>query len=498
MTVGEFDVALLVAAVILLVAVTAVRLTSRLGVPSLLVYVGIGLVLGESGVGLRFDDAQLAQTLGYAALVLILAEGGLTSDWPSLRRVLPAAGALSTVGVAATIGIGAVTARLALGFDWKEAVLLAAVLAPTDAAAVFATLRGLPMRRRTRTLLEAESGSNDPLVVLVVAGIATGDWTDRAPVEVVGLVAYEIGAGLAIGIAVGLIGRAYLRRTALPAAGLYPLAALGFCVLGYSVAAVLHGSGFIAVYATGVALGAAQLPHREATRAFTDGLTWSAQIGLFVMLGLLASPSRLPGAVLPALAVGVVLLLVGRPLAVLLSTSLFGVRWREQAFLSLAGLRGAVPIVLATIPITAGVAGSDRIFDVVFVVVVVFTLVQGLVLPRLLSTLGLVDELVVRESGVDAAPLSGVGVDMLQLHVPPESKLHGVYVGSLRLPEQAVLSLIMRDDEPIVPDSMTRLRRGDVLFVVTPATQRAATEARLRAVSRGGELAGWLGADEQD
>jgi len=239
-------------------------------------------------------------------------------------------------------------------------------------------------------------------------------------------------------------------------------------------------------------LGNVQLPHRHATVGFVEALAWLAQIGLFVLLGLLVSPSRLGSALLPALGFGAALLLLARPLSVLASAVWFRVRWAEQVFVSWAGLRGAVPIVLATIPLTAGVPEARRFFDIVFVLVLVFTLVQGTTLAPLARLLRLSSASEPRDLEVDSAPLGDLDADLLQVRIPPSSRMHGVLVRELRLPAGAVLSLLVRDGQGMVPGPDTRLRRGDQLLVVTTAPARAAAERRLRAVGRAGRLAGWL------
>ena len=483
--------ALLVGALVVIAAVTAVRLSTRLGLPTLVVYLGLGLLLGESGAGVRFDDARLARDLGFLALVVILVEGGLTTRWDDLRRALPRAGALSTVGVAATVGIVASFAHLALGWDWRLALLLGAVLAPTDAAAVFATLRGLPLRARITHVLEAESGTNDPLAVILVVGLSEG-WHGGAAL-VAGEVLYEVVAGLALGLAAGWLGREYLGRVALPASGLYPLTVLAFTAVAYAGTVAVGGSGFVAVYVAAVVLGNSALRHRAATLAFVEGLAWLAQIGLFVMLGLLASPGRLGHAVLPALAVGAVLIVVARPVSVFLATAPFAASWRERAFLSWAGLRGAVPIVLATVPLTSGTRSATELFDVVFVLVAVFTLLHAPTLAAVGHRLGVTDAPATRDLHLEAAPLGALDADMLHLAIGPASLLNGTEVWELRLPAQSAVTLVVRDGESFVPDRWTRLRHGDELLVVVPHARRGEAERRLRRVSRAGPLEGWVG-----
>ncbi len=495
---GGLDLALLVGAAVLLVAVAAVRVSVRLGLPSLLVYLLIGVLIGEAGLGIRFDDAELTRTLGFCALIMIIAEGGLTARWSIVRPVLALSATLATVGVAVSIGVVGVALHLILDLDWRLALLYGAVLSSTDAAAVFATLRRLRLPRRLVATLEAESGINDaPVVLLVVLLSAAGGFSHPWWYELL-LVVYELAAGAAVGLTVGVVGRWLLRRAALPSAGLYPIAAVGLTVLAYAAGAVAHASGFLAVYVTGVVLGNARLPHRRAILGFADGLAWLAQIGLFVLLGLLVSPDRLLAALVPAMVAGCALVLFARPLSVFVSATAFRTRWREQAFLSWAGLRGAVPIVLATIPLSSGMPGAEGLFDTVFVLVVIFTLVQAGTLAPVARRLGITAPFETAEIHVETAPLERMQADLLQLDVPRGSQLAGVHLDELRLPVGAVVTLVLRDGVGFVPAPDTRLRTGDALLIVTTAAARDAAERRLRAVSRRGRLARWLGEDGSD
>ena len=490
---GDPGLVLFLGAVVVIAAIVAARIAHRIGLPALLVFLGLGLALGESGLGVRFDNAALAQALGLSALVLILAEGGLTTNWVHARAAAPAALTLATVGVAVSILVVAVGSHWLLSLAWRNALLLGAVLAPTDAAAVFSVLRKLPLPPRLSGMLEAESGLNDAPAVLAVTLLSGTGRHSSAPALVAGLVGYQLAAGAAIGLLAGLLGALSLRRVALPASGLYPIAVLALIVASYGAASLAGASGFLAVYLAALVLGNARLPHRPATRGFAEGIAWLAQIGLFVMLGLLASPARLPGAVLPALVAGSVLVLIARPAAVMVSTLPLRVPWRQQAFLSWAGLRGAVPIVLATIPLSARSPGATSLFDVVFVAVVVFTLLQGPTLPWAARQLKVTTPAEPLEIDVEAAPLEALHADLLQAQIPPGSRLHGVEIFELRLPAEANLALIVRDGHGFVPGPTTPLRAGDWLLVVAAAGVRERTERRLRAVSRAGKLAGWLG-----
>ncbi|MFD7260540.1 potassium/proton antiporter [Streptomyces sp. NPDC059874] len=478
----------------LLIAVAAVRISSRSGLPSLLIYLGIGIAIGQDGIGnVVFDNAELTQVIGYAALVVILAEGGLGTKWKEIKPALPAAIVLSLVGVAVSVGVTAAGAHYLVGLEWRQALLIGAVVSSTDAAAVFSVLRKVPLPSRITGVLEAESGFNDAPVVILVVAFATVGPVDQWYV-LLGKIGLELLIGAAIGLTVGFLGAYGLRHVALPASGLYPIAVMAIAVVAYAAGALAHGSGFLAVYLAAMVLGNAKLPHWPATRGFADGLGWIAQIGMFVLLGLLVTPHELVHDFWPAVIIGLVLTMVARPLEVFVSLLPFRIPWREQALMSWAGLRGAVPIILATIPMVSGIEGSDRVFNIVFVLVVVYTLVQGPTLPWLARKLRLGDtDEGASDLGIESAPLEKLRGHLLSFAIPPASRMHGVEVSELRLPPGASVTLVVRDAKSFVPLPSTVLRRGDELLVVATDPVRDAAEARLRAVARGGKLAGWLG-----
>ena len=494
MSAADLNVVLLGATGVLLAALAAVRLLSGAGLPTLLVFLAIGLTIGESGLGLQFEDAELTQVLGSVALAMILAEGGWTTDLTVVRPVAWLAGVLATVGVFLSVAVTGGLVYLLLDVDVRTAILLGAVVSSTDAAAVFAVLRRMPVRGRLRAVVEAESGFNDPPVIILVTVVTSSAWTDAGVAGVGGQVLYQLVTGALVGLVVARAGQWVLGRSALPSAGLYPLATVAIAFLAYAAAGVAGASPFLAIYVAGLTLGNARLPHRGTTTGFVESLAWLAQIGLFVLLGLLASPSRLLDALPTALVVGAVLTFVARPLSVVLCATPFRVPWREQAFISWAGLRGAVPIVLATIPMAVGLPGAERVFDVVFLLVVVFTLVQGPTLPWAARRLGVAEPAAPRDVSIESAPLEALDATLVQFSVGPGSRLAGVEVGELRLPTGSVVSLVLRGGEVFVPGSTTVLRSGDHALVATSRRDRDAVEERLRAVSRSGRLAGWYDA----
>ncbi|MEV0067619.1 potassium/proton antiporter [Amycolatopsis sp. NPDC050768] len=486
----QLPVVLGVGGVVLLASVLAVRVSIRLGLPSLLLYLGIGVALGESGIGIHFDNSSLTQSLGLAALVMILTEGGLTTRWSAVKSSLGPGILLSTVAVIVSIVVTGTALHWLLGLDWRFGLLWGAVLASTDAAAVFSVLRTFSVGPKLVGTLELESGLNDaPAYIAVVAlsSAAALDWT--LPL----LVVYELAAGLVLGLLFGWLGAMALRRAALPATGLYPLATVAVCILAYSSGQLAHASGLMATYVAGLVLGNSRLPHRSDTLSFAEGLGWLAQIGLFVLLGLYASPGRILEALIPGLVAGAVVLLLARPLSVVLSLLPFRLPWREQTFLSWAGLRGAVPIVLALIPLSQGVPGAERLVDAVFVLVVVLTLLQGATLGPVARLLGLAKPSEAHEIEVDAAPLDELGAELLQVRIQKGSKLHGVYISELGLPAGATVSLVVRRGSGFTPQKTSRLQEDDQLLVVTTAGVRDATERRIRAVDRAGRLARWRG-----
>ncbi|MGV9337641.1 potassium/proton antiporter [Streptomyces sp. NPDC003688] len=493
LTVHHLNQLLLACSLVLLVAVAAVRISSRSGLPSLLVYLGIGVLMGSDGIAhIHFDNAEMVQVIGYAALVVILAEGGLGTKWKEIGPALPSASVLATVGVAVSVGATAAGAHYLVGLEWRQALIIGAVVSSTDAAAVFSVLRRIPLPSRVTGTLEAESGFNDaPVVILVVA------FSQKGPIDhwyvLLGEILLELAIGAALGLAVGFLGSWGLKHVALPASGLYPIAVMAIAVTAYAAGALAHGSGFLAVYLAAMVLGNAKLPHWPATRGFADGLGWIAQIGMFVLLGLLVTPHELGDDIVPALVIGLVLTMAARPLSVVLSLTPFRVPWQEQALMSWAGLRGAVPIILATIPMVSGIAGSRRIFNIVFVLVVVYTLVQGPTLPWLARKLRLGEEGEASDLGIESAPLERLRGHLLSVAIPEDSKMHGVEVGELRLPPGAAVTLVVRDGKSFVPSPTTVLRHGDELLVVATDPVRDQAERRLRAVTKGGKLADWLG-----
>ena len=479
---------LLLAGAILLVAVAAAVVARRLSVPILLGFLGLGMLLGSDGPGgIYFDDAELARTIGVLGLIAILFEGGLTADWHDVRRVLVPAGLLSTIGVAVTAAIVGAAAYVAFDLSQAEALLMGAVVGSTDAAAVFATLRFTTLRRRLVATLETESGGNDPAAVALTLGLIA--WiTASAPsvVDFAVLVVRQLGLGLAIGLVLGYLAAKALPRFPLDLAPFAPVASLGIAALVYGLADAAGASGFLAVYVVALAIGNARTPLRRPIVAFHEGLAFLAQIVLFVVLGLLVFPHELPGVALSALALTAVLLLVARPAAVLACTPFQGFDKRERLFLGWAGLRGAVPIVLATFAMSEHLRASDTIFNAVFFVVIVSTLVQGSTLEPLARRLRLAREArPFYEPPIEVGSVRALGSDILEHVVGDGDAIVGSYVREVGLPRNALIVLIVRDGVGVPPRGSSRVAAGDRLYVVASAQARPEVEVVLDAWESG-------------
>jgi cell volume regulation protein A len=496
-TLPQLYLVVLIGCVTVLVSIAAIRATHRLGLPALLVFLGAGMVLGEDGVGIPFRDFELAQVLGTFALALILIEGGLSTRWRAISGQLAPASMLATLGVGVSVTVTALGAHFLLGLGWQTSLVMGAVVASTDAAAVFSELRGLGLPKKLSGTLEAESGFNDAPAVILVLAFASADGLPST-LELLGSLVWELTVGSLIGLAMGFGGAWLLRRLALPVSGLYPLAVFSLGMAAFAAAGTLHASGFIAAYLAALVLGNSRLPHRAATQSFATGLGWVAQLGMFVMLGLLADPENLLSALVPALILGAVLTLVARPLSVWLCLIPFRFSRKEKTLLSWAGLRGAVPIVLATIPRSENLPGAQSLWDLVFILVVVFTLLQGPTLPWVAKRLGLAQSEAVQEVDIETAPLDAVDGEVLTITIPKKSGLAGLRIFELRLPEGSAIAGVVRGDRIFVPAKADRLRSNDQLIVLTTPTLREATEQRLTALARAGRLARWLGETGKD
>ena len=466
------DELLLGGAILLIAGVLGAGLADRLRMPSLLLFLGIGMAIGDDGFDLiSLSDPELTQALAIAALVVILYEGGVGLRLGEVRRIAAPALSLATVGVFVTGGVVALVAGPLLDVDTTTALLVGAVVASTDAAAVFAALRRVVIPRRIGTLLEVESGANDPMAVMLTVGLLAA-WEghpDAADWLVFGV--RNLVGGVLIGGAVGWVGARVLERTRLASASLYPVLALGLAGLAYGAGAAAQSSGFLAVFVCGMVVGDRARGHRRAIVGFLQALASTAQIGLFLLLGLLVFPSRLDEEALGALGVAFVLVLVARPLAVWVSIAWFGFDRRELALVSWAGLRGAVPIVLATFPVTAGYPDGQLIFDVVFFVVIVSVLVQGFTLEPLVDRLGLAAEPPSLATVAEALPLDAPGADAIEIEVGSAAGVVGRRLAEVAPPLEARVAVVLRGGDVVVATGATVIEAGDRLVMFAPSSE---------------------------
>jgi potassium/hydrogen antiporter len=448
------------------------RASHRIGVPIALLLLAVGMVSGSEGIGgIAFENYGFAFRLGTVALALILFDGGLNTPLAALRRSWAPATTLATVGVVLTALAVAGAAR-AFGLGWSEALVLGAVVSSTDAASVFAVLRGsgLQLKRRVGTTLELESGLNDPVAVILTVALTANLVRpgELPPAQLAGEIALQLVVGAALGAAVGLGGRELLKRNPLPTGGLYPALTLALAFLAYGVTTLLGGSGFLAVYLAGMVLGKAHLPYHTGLLRVHDALAWLSQIGMFLVLGLLVFPSRLLDVAGTGIALALVLVLVARPAVVALCLAPFRYPWRETTYIGWVGLRGAVPIVLATFPVLAGAPGADRIFHLVFFIVVANTLVPGATVAWLTRRLGLQTKEPPAPQAVLAIesrlPLEG---ELLSFHIDEALVVTGVRLEELDFPEGSSVMLIVRGNRLVPPKGSTVLEPGDHVYLVT-------------------------------
>jgi potassium/hydrogen antiporter len=459
------DIVLGVAA-LLIAGLLAASIAARLLTPSLVLVLGLGMVVADDGLGLiTFEDAELAQNLSVLALVVILYEGGLATRTSDLRRVFAPAFLLSTVGVVVTAAVVAGCVMLLTDVSTSTAWVLGAVVASTDAAAVFATVRKAPLPKRLTETLSVESGMNDPMAVLLTVGTVTAVTADVGAGDWLVFGVRQLGLGLAVGLVVGIGGGLLVGRGRLVGQNQSQVLALAVGAGSYGVAAALGGSAFLAAFVAGVAVSELAPNQRRAIRGFHEGLAEIAQIGLFFLLGVLVFPTELFGNWWIALVVAGALIFVARPLAVVVSVVWFRFSLPELTFVSWAGLRGAVPIVLATFALTEGNADGRLIFEVVFFVVVISAVVQGTTLAAMARWLGLERDPGPAQVTVEITPLGSNDADVAETELDPEHPLVGRTVAESAPPPPLRVVLIGRSGHTFAPGGSTRYEAGDVLVL---------------------------------
>jgi cell volume regulation protein A len=453
------------------------RASQRIGVPIALFFLVVGILAGSEGIGgIPFSDFRLAFRMGTLAWVLILFDGGLNTPLEVVRRVWAPAGVLASIGVVLIAGLVACVARLG-GLDWPAALLLGAIVSSTDAAATFAVLRasGLQLKRRVAATLEVESGVNDPAAVILTMTLAL-NLVRPGELAITGMllaIVTQLLIGAVLGIGAGYLGRALMGRLHLVTGGLYPALLLAFGLLSFGVATLLQGSGFLAVYLTGIVLGNGPLPYRAGLFRIFDALAWLSQIGMFLMLGLLVFPSRLGEMALLGVVVALLLALVIRPLVVALLLAPFRYPKNETAFIGWVGLRGAVPIVLATFPVLVAAPGADRIFHLVFFIVVLSAIIPGATVAWATRWLGL-------ESHQPPAPHAVLAIEsrvslrgeLVSFYIDEALVVCGLRLNELDFPDGASVALVVRGDQLVPPKGGTVLQPGDHVYVVVEPEDR--------------------------
>jgi cell volume regulation protein A len=463
---------------LLVVGVASSRASARFGVPLSLVFLFVGVLAGSEGIGgISFENYHLTYQLGIAALALILFDGGLHTPMRGVKLVAAPAVVLATFGVAGTAGLTAVAARL-FGYDWPVALLIGAIVSSTDAAAVFSVLSasGTQLRRRIGLTLEVESGFNDPMAVILTTAL-TANAVRPGSVSawgVAGEVVLELAIGALVGYGVGRAGRFSIARLRLPATGLYPAFTLGLAAIAYGLPAFFHGSGFLSVYVAGLTVGNGPLVHGANLRRVHDAVGWLAQVSMFLMLGVLVFPSRLLGVAPVGMAIALTIALITRPMVVALCLLPFRYNWREMLYVGLVGLRGAVPIVLATIPVMAGVPDARNLFNVVFFVAAMGAILPGAIVPYITRLLGLESNEPPRpRTTIEIDVESGVGsVELHSYFVNPHVAVAGSTLKDIPFPEGASVTVVERESELIAPHGALRLQPGDHVFVLARRQDR--------------------------
>jgi cell volume regulation protein A len=459
----------LIAGALMAAALAASFVASRIRVPGLILFLAIGMLVGSDGAGwISFNDYGLARDIGVIALALILFEGGLSAGLEEIRPVLRPSISLAAIGTLATAAITGLAAAWLLDLTTLDGLLLGAILASTDAAAVFALLRGSTLRRRLARTLEGEAGLNDPVAALLVIGFI--DWIenpDYGILDMAGLFAKELAIGLAVGLIVGRFAVAAFRRLDFVAPGLYPVASVTAAALSFGLAEVASGSGFLAVYLTGLGLGTAHVPAKRSVAAFHEGLAWVAQISMFLTLGLLVFPSQLGDVALEGTAIALILALVARPVAAYMATVGLDFTLAERTVLGWAGLRGAIPVVFATFPVTAGVGEGVQTFNIVFFAVLLSTLLQGMTFERVARALGVTTTrpalpVPLAETGT----IRALGAEVVEYPVGAEDAAVGARIRDLGLPRDALVNVIVRGERALPPRGSTRIEAGDSLHIV--------------------------------
>lgn len=472
------EITFLLASLILLVAIFTSKLAARSGLPVLLLFLVLGMVLGSEGlVGIQFDNAQLSQSIGVVALVVILFAGGLDTRWQSVAPVLKEGLLLSTIGVAITAGVLGLFAAWILQLSLLQGLLLGSIVSSTDAAAVFSILRsrGIKLFPHLKATLELESGSNDPMAVLLTIGmiqLITGEVS--GPLEILPTFVLQMAIGAGLGIVFGRIALMIINRINLEYDGLYTVLSLALMLLTYGGTTVATGNGFLAVYIAGLVIARSDFIHRRSLIGFHDGLAWLMQIIMFLTLGLLVFPSNVIAVAPQGLLIALFLMVVARPISVFVALIPSKLTFRERVLLSWVGMRGAAPIILATFPLVAGLPSASIIFNVVFFVVLASVILQGTTISLAGRWLGLVDDSPDTSNRLlpELIDQGKIEDQLAEIVVSATSDVIGKQIIDLRLPPEVLMMLIQRHGEIVIPRGGTRLEANDRVLVLAPAEMR--------------------------
>jgi potassium/hydrogen antiporter len=467
---------------LLVLSVLSSKAIGRLGVPSLLVFLLIGMLAGSEGLGgIEFENAFQAQSLGIIALIYILFAGGLDTDFKIIRPVLFKGALLASLGVLLTCALTGWFATTVLGFTWLEGLLLGAIVSSTDAAAVFTVLRGKNVNFTSgiKPLLELESGANDPMaVMLTVTFLQIMTSQELTPSRLIVSFLQQLILGGVFGFVAGKGMGALLNRLKLEFEGLYPVMTIASIVFVYGATQLVGGNGFLAVYLCGLVLGSSNFIHKKSLILFHDGIAWLMQITMFLVLGLLAFPSRLAPVAGAGLLASTFLILVARPIAVFVSLSRTSMSVREKALISWIGLRGSVPIILAIYPLLAGIAKAEVIFYLVFFIVLTSVLVQGTSIPLVARLLGVNSpEKPKFRFPIEYVPSENLRSELVEVDVPARSTAIGRTLVELALPKGALIVLIQRKGQVFVPRGGTHLEANDTLLVLAEKSAQAEIKA---------------------
>lgn len=468
---------ILMISLLLIISVFLTKFSTHLNTPSLLFFIGVGMLVGNDGLNLvNFHNSEIAQTIGIMALIIILFDGGIRTDWKVIRPVVKPSLSLATLGVLITASVIGIAAKFIFDFSWLESFLLGSIVGSTDAAAIFSVLSGKNIKQRVEATLEGESGVNDPMAVfLTTTFIQLVSMESHNILLLAGLFIWQMSGGLLIGAGIGWTASKITNKVNLGASGLYPLLMMAFAFLSFSISSLVNASGLLAVYVAALVIGNSNIKQRQAIFWFNEGFSWLFQMFMFIILGLFVIPSDLftLNIIFSGLLLSSVLIFIARPIAAFLSVAGMGYSSNEKLFFSWAGLRGAVPIVLALFPILAGLENSQIFFNAVFFIVLTSTLIQGTTIPYVAKYLNLVERN--HNNPLKSLEFLTVGrqnLELIEYEVTEQSSIKGMYIKNLNFPKNALINIIMRKGEIISPEGNSKIKISDVLYIIVPSSQR--------------------------